>query len=74
MPVRTGWEEMIGSVGEVREPLDPEGQVFVGGALWRARPAEDEAEVGVGSRVRVESVNGLTLIIRPLPRDTRSTA
>jgi membrane-bound serine protease (ClpP class) len=68
-PVRTGWEEMIGSVGEVREPLDPEGQVFVGGALWRARPAEDEAEVGVGSRVRVESVNGLTLIVRPLPGD-----
>lgn len=63
-PVRTGWEEMIGSVGEVRQPLDPEGQVFVGGALWRARLAEDEAEVGVGSRVVVESVNGLTLIVR----------
>jgi membrane-bound serine protease (ClpP class) len=68
-PVRTGWEEMIGSVGEVREPLDPEGQVFVGGALWRARLAEDEAEVGVGSRVVVESVNGLTLIVRPLLDD-----
>jgi membrane-bound serine protease (ClpP class) len=65
-PVRTGWEEMIGSVGVVRQPLDPEGQVFVGGALWRARPAEGEAEVGVGSRVRVESVSGLTLIVRLL--------
>jgi membrane-bound serine protease (ClpP class) len=71
-PVRTGWEEMIGSVGEVREPLDPEGLVFVGGALWRARPAEGEAEVGVGSRVRVESVSGLTLIVRPLAGDTRT--
>jgi membrane-bound ClpP family serine protease len=65
-PVRTGWEEMIGSVGVVRQPLDPEGQVFVGGALWRARPAEGEAKVGVGSRVRIESVSGLTLIVRPL--------
>ena len=30
-PVRTGSEELIGSVAEVREPLDPEGQVFIAG-------------------------------------------
>src|SRR5882672_2744939 len=36
-PVRTGSEELVGSVGEVREPLDPEGQVFIAGALWKAR-------------------------------------
>jgi membrane-bound serine protease (ClpP class) len=71
-PVRTGREEMIGSVGEVRQPLDPEGLVFVGGALWRARPAEDEALVGIGTRVRVESVHGLKLIVRPLPGDTEA--
>ena len=35
---RTGWEEMVGAVGEVRAPLDPVGQVFVEGALWRAIP------------------------------------
>jgi membrane-bound serine protease (ClpP class) len=63
---------MIGSVGEVREPLDPEGLVFVGGALWRARRAEDEAGVGVRTRVRVESVHGLTLIVRPLPGDAET--
>ena len=38
-PKRTGWEEMIGAIGEVRVPLDPVGQVFVQGALWRARRA-----------------------------------
>ena len=59
-PVRTGWEEMVGSIGEVREPLDPVGQVFVDGALWRAE-ATDGAEIGVGNRVRVKSVDGLTL-------------
>src|SRR5919197_1318552 len=37
-PKRTGWEEMTGAIGEVREPLDPVGQVFVQGALWRAQP------------------------------------
>jgi membrane-bound serine protease (ClpP class) len=65
-PVRTGWEEVVGSVGEVREPLDPDGQVFVGGALWQARLADEGAEVGVGNRVRVESVDGLTLVVRPV--------
>ena len=38
-PKRTGWEEMVGAVGEVREPLDPVGQIFVQGALWRAELA-----------------------------------
>jgi membrane-bound serine protease (ClpP class) len=65
-PVRTGWEELIGAEGDVRAQLNPVGQVFVRGALWRARSAEDEAEVGVGSRVRVESVDGLTLMVRPV--------
>ena len=65
-PVRTGWEEVVGSVGEVREPLDPSGQVFVGGALWQARLADDGSEIGVGNRVRVESVEGLTLVVRPV--------
>jgi membrane-bound serine protease (ClpP class) len=65
-PVRTGWEEVIGSVGEVREPLDPSGQIFVGGALWQARPADEGSEIGVGNRVRVESVDGLTLVVRPV--------
>jgi membrane-bound serine protease (ClpP class) len=64
-PVRTGWEEVIGSVGEVREPLDPIGQIFVGGALWQARTT-GEGEVGLGNRVRVKSVDGLTLEVEPI--------
>jgi membrane-bound serine protease (ClpP class) len=79
-PARTGWEEMIGAVGEVREPLDPVGQIFVEGALWRAElaaqalgaersepgSASDGRPLERGSRVRVESVEGLTLRVRPL--------
>jgi membrane-bound serine protease (ClpP class) len=74
-PVRTGREELIGADGVVRVPLDPIGQVFVQGALWRAGPAEDvgarEAErLGVrDARVRVESVEGLTLRVRPAEND-----
>jgi membrane-bound serine protease (ClpP class) len=64
-PVRTGWEELIGKVGEVREPLDPVGQVFVQGALWRAQAAGG-ATVGLGNRVRIKSVDGLTLEVEPV--------
>jgi membrane protein implicated in regulation of membrane protease activity len=52
--------------------LAPVGQVFVQGALWRARLADGpagangERVLGRGARVRVESVDGLTLYVRPL--------
>jgi membrane-bound serine protease (ClpP class) len=64
-PVRTGWEELVGQIGEVREPLDPEGQIFIAGALWRARVAAPESSIDLGTRVRIESVDGLTLVVHP---------
>ncbi len=64
-PVRTGYEELAGAIAEVRSPLDPEGQVFAQGTLWRARVAGGADPVPVGGRVRVESVDGLTLTVRP---------
>jgi membrane protein implicated in regulation of membrane protease activity len=41
------------------------GQVFVEGALWRARPVEEGTTLDRGYRVRVESVDGLTLLVKP---------
>jgi membrane-bound serine protease (ClpP class) len=64
---RTGWEELAGTEGEVREALDPEGQVFVHGALWRARIQTGSERIERGSRVRVESVDGLTLVVTAVP-------
>jgi len=70
-PVQTGREELVGAVGDVRVPLAPVGQVFVGGALWRARLADEAPETDAdrvrehGARVRVEAVEGLTLRVRP---------
>jgi membrane-bound serine protease (ClpP class) len=65
-PVRTGWEELIGSTGEVREPLDPEGQIFINGALWKARLDDGASRVDAGNRVRVKSVDGLELVVEPV--------
>jgi membrane-bound serine protease (ClpP class) len=64
-PARTGWEEMVGAIGDVRQALDPTGQVFVEGALWRAEAGDGVGPLAPGVRVRVESVDGLTLRVRP---------
>lgn len=66
-PVRTGTEELIGSVAEARGALDPEGQVWVGGTNWSARLAADAGPVRLGDRVRVDAVDGLTLVVSPVP-------
>lgn len=67
-PVRTGHEELVGALAEVRVPPSPEGQVFTQGALWRARAIDGAGLLRAGDRVRVESVEGLTLLVRPEPR------
>jgi membrane-bound serine protease (ClpP class) len=64
-PVRTGSEELVGAIAEVREPLDPTGQVFVSGALWQAH-ASGVGMIGLGNRVRIKSVDGLTLEVEPV--------
>ncbi|HKQ17725.1 MAG TPA: NfeD family protein, partial [Solirubrobacterales bacterium] len=64
LDVRTGEEELSGAVARVRVPIDPIGQVYVEGALWRARSADGDP-IAVGATVTVEEVDGLTLIVRP---------
>jgi membrane-bound ClpP family serine protease len=62
---RTGAEALVGHVGVVRNVLEPVGQVFVDGALWRARPCfEDSDDLREGDPVVVERVQGLTLSVR----------
>jgi membrane-bound serine protease (ClpP class) len=64
--VLTGWEELMGAEGDVRVALAPVGQVFIQGALWRARVTGEGNQVPVGERVRVRDVDGLTLVVEPL--------
>jgi membrane-bound serine protease (ClpP class) len=64
-PIRGGHEELIGATAEVRTSLDPEGQVWIEGALWRARLSDDGPPLRPGGRVTVEAVDGLTLRVRP---------
>jgi membrane-bound serine protease (ClpP class) len=71
--VRTGTEELVGALAEARSTLDPEGQVWIEGALWRARLAGDGGPIRLGDRVRVDAVEGLTLVVRPEPTASGAT-
>src|SRR6516162_9519461 len=56
--VVTGQQGMIGSVGEARTDIDPEGKVFVQGELWNAHAP---SRVQMGEHVVVKKVEGLEL-------------
>ncbi len=70
----SGQERLIGMVGQVRQKLDPIGQVFVDGTLWRAVALEPPVEEG--TYVQVERVEGLTLYVTPVqyPEEKRLEA
>jgi membrane-bound serine protease (ClpP class) len=59
-----GIDALLGQIAIVVKPLDPVGQVLVHGELWEANsriPAPRDA------RVRITAVDGLTLMVEPLP-------
>jgi membrane-bound serine protease (ClpP class) len=66
--VRTGTEEMIGSTATARSSIDPEGRVWLGGTIWSARLAAGATPARPGDKVRVEAVDGLTLVVSPEPQ------
>jgi len=59
---QTGKEEMIGLVGEVVEPLVPEGLVKIRGELWKAESKYGD-DIDAGEKVKVIRTEGLKLIV-----------
>lgn len=60
-PVATGQEALVGRIAEVRRRLDPQGMVFVDGALWQAVSQGEPVEAG--DWVRITAVHQLRLIV-----------
>src|SRR3954447_24669432 len=56
--IATGKEALIGASAEVIQACDPRGRVRFRGEIWHA---ECSAGAGVGDRVSVTGVHGLTL-------------
>ena len=61
---KTGAEAMIGMRAEVVSSMHPTGQVRVNGELWEARST---ARADPGETVVVRGMDGLTLVVDPLP-------
>ncbi|MEO8275754.1 MAG: nodulation protein NfeD [Thermoanaerobaculia bacterium] len=64
-PVLTGKLGMIGEFGRAIGNLDPAGKVFVHGEIWNA---DSESPARTDQSVRVVSVDGLRLRVRPEER------
>jgi membrane-bound serine protease (ClpP class) len=63
-PGTAGAPFVIGSLGNVRRPLEPAGSVYVAGEEWSAR-SNDDRPVERGTAIRVVAVEGLTLVVEP---------
>jgi membrane-bound serine protease (ClpP class) len=73
-PARTGTEELVGAAAEARSSIDPTGRVWLEGTIWSARLAAGSSPIGAGDRVKVEAVDGLTLVVRPQPQTVTQTS
>jgi membrane-bound serine protease (ClpP class) len=63
-----GMLALVGHTAVVRTRLQPHGQVYLHGELWRAETDGDDVEAG--REVVVQSVEGLTLRVNPAPAPT----
>lgn len=66
-----GRERLLGRAGVALSPIDPDGEVEVDGATWRAH-AHREAGLGKGDPVTVVAVDGWFLEVEPVGRENSS--
>jgi membrane-bound serine protease (ClpP class) len=64
-------QALVGTQGEVRSTLNPQGHVLVEGALWRARALEWDGPVAAGTPVRVTGVDEAALVLDVEPLSER---
>jgi membrane-bound serine protease (ClpP class) len=69
--VQVGAETLVGEAAEVVTPCLPDGQVRIQGELWQARCPEG---AGVGAKVRVTALDGLTLVVERAGSTSSSSA
>jgi membrane-bound serine protease (ClpP class) len=56
-------DDLVGRPGIVRSVLNPEGHVYIDGALWRARWTGESRRVKVGTPVQVHGVDGPLVLV-----------
>ena len=65
-----GADGLVGRIGTARERLDPHGYVRLGSELWRARA--NGGAIEAGAAVRVNAVQGLTLVVEAAEVEERA--
>lgn len=69
LQTRASMDAVMGQTGVVRSVLNPQGHVFVGGALWRAQAPDDSGRLRTGTAVRVTgAADEITLLVEPVER------
>jgi membrane-bound serine protease (ClpP class) len=58
-------DDLVGRNGIVRSVLNPEGHVYIDGALWRARWTGESRRAKVGTPVTVHAVDGPVVLVVP---------
>ena len=61
LPVKTGWEEMIGSVVKVVEEINPEGKIWYKNEVWSAVSQENLAR---GEKAKILGFEGMKTIVQ----------
>lgn len=72
--VKTNYESMEGRIGEVTEPIDNlkgTGCVRIAGQDWTARTAEGIGNIPAGSKVTVERIEGVKVIVTPIVEEEK---
>jgi membrane-bound serine protease (ClpP class) len=67
-------DDLVGRPGIVRSVLNPEGHVYIDGALWRARWTGDTRRAKVGTPVKVHAVDGPVVLVEPFEADAEVAA
>jgi membrane-bound serine protease (ClpP class) len=68
---RMGLESMIGATGVAKTGLDPDGMVFVEGALWAARCSSGAVRAGEKIVVEIVEKDGHVLVVRNLTEHSK---
>jgi membrane-bound serine protease (ClpP class) len=61
----TGRENLVGLVGTTRTNLNPEGQIFIHGEIWRATSADGNI-IKKGEKVSAVSIEGLHILVKKI--------
>jgi len=66
----TGKDGIIGEIGLSSSTLNPGGQIKVYGEIWSAE-STDGSRINKNKKVRIESIEGLTLKVKEIPEDNK---